>query len=101
MSTEMSAAARRITALTVYPVKGCRGITLTRASAMVTGLAQSELRDREGMVVDRHGHFVSQREQPRLALIQPGLVGDALRLSADGAAALDVPLVASGVARDV
>src|SRR4029453_18345124 len=70
------------------------------ASVMVTGLAQSQLRDREWMVVDRHGHFVSQREQPRLALIQPGLEGDALRLSADGAAALDVPLVASGGARD-
>ena len=97
----MSAAAPRITALTVYPVKGCRGITLTRASTMVTGLAHSHLRDREWMVVDRRGHFVTQREYPRLALIQPDLASDALRLSADGAAALDVPLVASGVSRDV
>jgi len=101
VSTQVSAAAPRITALTVYPVKGCRGITLTRASTMVTGLAHSHLRDREWMVVDRRGHFVTQREYPRLALIQPDLAGDALRLSVDGAAALDVPLVASGVSRDV
>ena len=97
----MSPPAPRIAGLTVYPVKGCRGIALTRATAMVTGLAHLRLRDREWMIVDRHGHFVTQRECPRLALIQPDLAGDALRLSAAGAMPLDVPLAASGAPRDV
>ena len=97
----MSVAAPRITGLHVYPVKGCRGIALTQAPAMVTGLAHARLRDREWMVVDRRGHFVTQREYPRLALIQPEPVGDALRLSAAGTAAIDVPLAVSGGARDV
>ena len=97
----MSAAAPRIAGLTIYPVKGCRGIALTRATALVTGLAHLQLRDREWMVVDRQGQFVTQREHPRLALIQPDFADDALRLSAAGAAALDVPLAAGGAPRDV
>jgi hypothetical protein len=97
----MGAAAPRIVGLAVYPVKGCRGIALSRGSAMVTGLAHAPLRDREWMVVDRDGRFVTQREYPRLALIQPDLAGDALRLSAAGTPALDLPLLPNGASRDV
>jgi len=68
---------------------------------MVSGLADTHLRDREWMVVDRDGRFVTQREHPRLALIQPELAGDALRISAPGALALDLPPVASGASRAV
>jgi MOSC domain-containing protein len=96
-----SAAAPRIAELNLYPVKGCRGIALTHGSAMVTGLAHASLRDREWMVVDREGRFVTQREYPRLALIQPEFAGDALRLCAAETPALDVPRLASGASRDV
>jgi len=94
-------AAPRIAGLALYPVKACRGVALTEGSALVTGLAHSHLRDREWMVVDRDGRFVTQREYPRLALIQPELAGDALRLSAPGAPALDLPPAAGGASRVV
>ena len=53
------------------------------------------------MAVDRDGRFVTQREHPRLALIQPGIAGDALRLTAPDAPTLDIPLDARVAPRDV
>jgi uncharacterized protein len=57
----------------------------------VTGLAAAGIRDREWMIVDRHGHFVTQREHPRLALVRTAVADGALTLEADGAAALSLP----------
>jgi uncharacterized protein YcbX len=91
-----------IQSLHVYPVKGCRGIAVASADLAVTGLATGGVGDREFMVVDRDGRFVTQRELPRLALVDVATVGDALRLSAPGSPALTIPLhAASGAARDV
>ncbi|MEO5766127.1 MAG: MOSC N-terminal beta barrel domain-containing protein [Casimicrobiaceae bacterium] len=88
-------------ALHLYPVKGCRGIALAEAEGLVTGLACGLLRDRGWMVVDRHDRFVTQREHPRLALVETSLAGGALRLTAPGASALDLVLDAGDAARDV
>jgi uncharacterized protein YcbX len=75
---------------------------VTEADAEVTGLASGALRDREWMVIDRDGRFVTQREYPRLALIEPALAGNALRLTAPDSAALDVALDGScGESREV
>ena len=43
------------------------------------------------MVVDPDGRFVTQREYPRLALVETGEADGALRLAAPGAAPLRVP----------
>lgn len=56
-----------IAQLWVYPIKSCAGMSLTQAELTDDGL----LFDRSWMVVDAHGDFVSQRECPRMALIQP------------------------------
>jgi uncharacterized protein YcbX len=56
-----------IAQLWVYPIKSCAGVSLTQAELTDDGL----LFDRSWMVVDAHGDFVSQRECPRMALIQP------------------------------
>lgn len=79
-----------IAALNVYPVKACRGIALERAAVTVRGLATGTAGDREWMVVDANGRFVSQREQPRLALV--GVASDArgLALSAPAMPTLEV-----------
>jgi len=74
----------RISALNVYPVKGCRGIPLERAQALVTGLSTDGVRDREWMIVDRRNRFVTQRERPRMALICTAVDDGILTLSADG-----------------
>lgn len=55
----------RIAALYRYPVKSARGQQLERATIEATGLAH----DREWMIVDDRAVFVTQREQPRLALL--------------------------------
>jgi len=58
-----------IAALNVYPVKSCRGIACERAEVTAQGLAVRGVRDREWLVVDTNGQFVTQREHPRLALV--------------------------------
>jgi uncharacterized protein YcbX len=84
--------AGRIASLHVYPVKGMRGVAVDAAAAEVTGLAAGGIGDREWMVVDAAGRFVTQREVPKLALIVPTLADDALTLHAPGVASLSVPL---------
>jgi uncharacterized protein YcbX len=53
----------------VYPVKSCAGTTPGEALLIETGFDL----DRAWMVVDAAGEFVTQRELPRMALIQPTL----------------------------
>lgn len=77
-----------ITALNIYPVKSCRGIALDRARIATTGFAH----DREWLIVDGNGRFVTQREESRLALIVTTISGDGLTLTAPGNGALTVPL---------
>lgn len=76
----------RIARLFVYPVKSCAGIELTEALLTETGLDL----DRAWMVVDEEGEFLSQREAPRLALVQPAFRrgGTELQLRAPGMLAL-------------
>ena len=76
-----------LTGITVYPMKGCRGIALERASLYGTGLAL----DREWMIVDREGTFVSQRTIPALARIRTALE-NALVLSAPDGSELRLPV---------
>lgn len=71
----------RIAALFVYPLKGGRGIALDSARIAVTGVAAGGVADRQWMVVDAQGRFISQREIPELALVVPALDGDALQLT--------------------
>lgn len=80
-----------ISRLLLYPVKGCRGISLRSARLAPTGLVAGDIGDREWVVVDHHGEFLTQRELPRMALIETSLMSTALRLSAPGMPTLDVP----------
>jgi uncharacterized protein YcbX len=81
-----------ITALNIYPIKSCRGIAVSRARLTEAGFEH----DREWMVVQPGGRFLTQREAPRLALIEPALDGEWLRLGAPGMDPLRVPLAAAG-----
>ena len=86
----MTPAAPSITlsAIYIYPVKSCRGIALTAAQLDDWGLQF----DRNWMVVDAAGRFLSQRELPQMALIEPAINADSLHLSAPGMSPLAVPL---------
>jgi len=80
--------------LYVYPVKSCKGVALTRATFTTTGFAH----DREWMIVRPDGQFVTQREEPRLALITVSVTPEALQLSAPAVGSLVIPLHLRGTA---
>jgi uncharacterized protein YcbX len=78
----------QISRLFVHPVKSCAGVEVREALLTETGL---EL-DRAWMVVDAQGVFVTQREQPRLALVRPHIKPHELVLSAPGMPVLHIAL---------
>ena len=71
-----------VSALFVYPVKSMRGIARAQVRLAATGLTW----DRQWMVVDAKGTFLSQRTHPQLARIVPEITADALVLNAPGIA---------------
>ena len=77
-----------ISQLTVYPVKSCAGVQVREALLIESGL---EL-DRAWMVVDADGQFMTQREWPRMALVQPQLKHFEMVLRAPGMLALHVKI---------
>jgi uncharacterized protein YcbX len=70
----------RISALYLYPVKSARGLSVAQAEVGDRGFAG----DRRFMLVDEHGHMLTQRALPRMALIDVTPDGDRLRLTAPG-----------------
>ena len=70
--------------LTLYPIKSCGGIALQEASITPSGLASGLIHDREWMVVDAQGHFITQRTHPAMATITPSLEQNEMVLKAPG-----------------
>ena len=77
----------RIARLFVYPVKSCAGVQLHEALLAETGLDL----DRSWMVVDAEGVFLTQREWPRMALVQPQIKSTEVLLRAPGMLTLHLP----------
>lgn len=67
-----------VASLHVYPVKGCHGIDVAEAKLTPRGFRH----DRELMLVDPDGGFVSQRGTPRLALLRVAYDGAVLSVTA-------------------
>jgi uncharacterized protein YcbX len=84
----MQADPLRISQLFLHPIKSCGGLDVREAALIETGFEY----DREWMVVDDKGDFVSQRELPRLTLVRPTLRSDDLVLRAPGMLALHLRL---------
>jgi len=77
-----------VSGLNVYPIKSCAGVSVREALLIETGLEF----DRAWMVVDAQGVFVTQRELPRMALIQPTLKHLEVVLRAPGMLALHLAI---------
>lgn len=77
----------RVASLHIHPVKSGRAVDLAQATLLPAGLEG----DRRWMIVDEAGRFLTQREEPRLALLEavPGEAG--LTLRAPGLAPLMLP----------
>jgi uncharacterized protein len=87
----------RIAALAVHPVKSCAVVGVDEAALIDTGLEW----DREWMLVDRHGDLLTQRELPRMALVQPAWKGGEWLLRAPGMLALHLSSDSVGAATEV
>ena len=84
MSNDSPDVQATVSGLFVHPVKSCAGVALREARLMDTGLDL----DRAWMVVDAEGRFVTQREQPRMALVRPQIKVLEVVLRAPGMLAL-------------
>jgi uncharacterized protein YcbX len=74
--------------LIIYPVKSLAGIHLTHWQVTKKGL----LYDRQWMLIDEQGQFLSQRRLPKMALIKTALTDTQLILSAPDQADLILSL---------
>ncbi|HJV87965.1 MAG TPA: MOSC N-terminal beta barrel domain-containing protein [Noviherbaspirillum sp.] len=81
-----------LTELYLYPIKSCAGIALREATLTAAGLMTEHIYDREWMVVDANGAFMTQREHPRMALITPRIKTETLELRAPGMLRIEIPL---------
>jgi len=87
-----------LSAISVYPVKSCRGVAVDSAAVKATGLAE----DRRWMVLDPAGEVLTARTVPALFRVTPTpLAGGGLSLAAAGRAALVVAPPAAGAGRSV
>ncbi len=77
-----------VSALYTYPIKSCGALAHTH----ITLDERGPVWDRRWMVVDGDGMFITQRELPALARIQPAFEADCLRLAAPGMSDAAVPL---------
>lgn len=90
-----------ISELTMYPIKSCAGITLTEAVMTASGLSYAGVFDREWMLVDGSGLFLTQREYPRMACLRITIAGDTLRVDTDAMATLSISLKANADAQKI
>jgi uncharacterized protein YcbX len=87
-----------LSALHIYPVKSCRGLSVPAAELDDHGLVG----DRRFMVVtEADGQFLTQRSHPRMALIETALTSRTLVLSSPNRGAVTIPLDASAGLRRV
>ncbi|MBF5002928.1 MOSC domain-containing protein [Diaphorobacter caeni] len=82
--------AGRIHSLYIHPVKSCAGIAVQQALLTPSGLQW----DRAWMVTDMDGALRTQRELPRMVLVQPAFDGESLVLNAPGMPELRLPTAA-------
>jgi len=90
-----------ITELTIYPVKSCAGIALTEAVITASGLSYGGVCDREWMLVDGNGLFLTQREYPRMACLRITITTDALQVNTDKMETLSIPLTVNATAQQI
>lgn len=77
----------KLTSIHVYPVKGARGISLASTDVLVTGLRH----DRRFMLVDADGNFMTQREHPKMSLVDVALGNESIRIGGEIEAPLSLP----------
>lgn len=78
--------------LNLYPIKSCGAVTVHEAIVTAAGLMSGSIHDREWMIVDEEGQFLTQRDYPKMALIKPQIKTDMLAMGMAGMPLLELPL---------
>ena len=87
-----------VSEIKIYPIKSCRGFSVPQAEVEARGLVG----DRRYMLVDANGRFLTQREHPRMALIDVRGTHDGYRVEGPGQPPLTIPRVlATGAESEV
>ena len=81
-----------VSSLIYYPIKACRGVEVNESCVERMGLEH----DRRMMVVTPEGKFLTQREQPRLALVTARRRNGTVELSAPGYDSIQLGLQTAG-----
>lgn len=81
----------RISELYVWPVKLCGGLKVQAGQCEKTGLFHGGVGDRTWVIVSPEGGYVTQRQEPKMALIKVRLQGNSLSLDAPGMPTLQLP----------
>ncbi|EDL13080.1 mCG12387 [Mus musculus] len=68
--------------LWIYPIKSCKGLSVSEAECTAMGLRYGHLRDRFWLVINEEGNMVTAWQEPRLVLISLTCEDDTLTLSA-------------------
>ena len=77
--------------INIYPIKSCKGISLTEAKTERRGLQY----DRRWMLVDDSDWFVTQRRYPKLATIAVAVTADGLQVTSDVGSTMSIPFRAN------
>nr|XP_054758456.1 mitochondrial amidoxime reducing component 2-like [Lytechinus pictus] len=83
-----------VSKLFIHPIKSCRGLEVSQAECVALGIKNNGVIDRSFIIISPEGRFVSQRQQPSIALISPSVSEDkeSLLINAPGMTTLKVPL---------
>ncbi|CAH1263229.1 MARC1 [Branchiostoma lanceolatum] len=82
----------RVSKIYVHSVKACRGLEVGEAEVTKLGVRSGGVLDRDLIILDETGRFVTARTEPRIVLISPQCAGDGqVRLAAPGMDPYTVP----------
>ena len=77
-----------ISEINIYPIKSLKGISVESAVVEERGLQH----DRRWMLTDTSGKFLTQREFPRMALVETEIDDDSLWVAAEGFGSMELPM---------
>lgn len=90
---EFQAPAMKISELWIYPIKSCAGFQVSEAELSVNGLRN----DRRWQFVEAESRvFITQRQLPKMSLIEPKLLNDVLHLKFGSESAIDLRVLPQG-----
>ncbi|WP_426588405.1 MOSC domain-containing protein [Mucilaginibacter sp. R-33] len=77
----------QVSELYIYPIKSLSGVAVQNAEVTRRGLQH----DRRWMLVNEHGHFITQREFPQMALIKTTVETDGIAVHHHSGGSLLIP----------